>query len=105
LPWQGEATEEEGGEKLRKIKTKGVKVTIVAPCFGLEVPFEGALEPIAINGSKSGLKASHLLFEGKGGKTGFLTTKVLPVEKEENIGYTIGEVKTIGSMVQLINLE
>jgi hypothetical protein len=106
LPWSGEAIEvAEGVEKIKKIKTNGIKVTIVAPCDSAEVPFEGALEPIATNGSKNGLKASHVTFEGKGGRTNFLTSKVLPVEKEENIGYTIGEVKSVGSNVQLITLE
>jgi hypothetical protein len=106
LPWSGEATEiEEGIEKIKKIKTNGIRVTIVAPCDSAEIPFEGALEPIAINGTKNGLKASHVLFEGKGGRTNHLTSPVLPVEKEENIGYTIGELKSIGSNVQLITLE
>lgn len=105
LPWSGEVVQEETGEKLRKIKTHGIKVTIVAPCFQLEVPFEGALEPIATNGAKNGLHASHLTFEGKGGKTGFLVSPVLPSSSEENVGYTIGEVKTSGTSVELINAE
>jgi hypothetical protein len=105
LPWTGEAVEEEGSEKLKKFKTNGIRVTIVAPCFNAEIPFEGALEPIAINGAKNGLHASHLTFEGKGGKTNFLTSPVLPSKNGENIGYTIGEVKTIGTAIQLVTIE
>jgi hypothetical protein len=105
LPWTGEAVEEEGGEKLKKIKTHGIKVTIVAPCLSIEIPFEGALEPISVNGAKNGLHASHLTFEGKGGRTGFLTTPIFGAEKEENIGYTSGEVTVIGQGVQLISVE
>jgi hypothetical protein len=106
LPWSGEAIEvTEGVETFRKIKTNGIKVTIVAPCFSLEVPFEGALEPIAINGTRNGLKASEVVFEGKGGKTGHLTAPSLPTEKEGQIGYTIGKLKSVGTSVQLITLE
>jgi hypothetical protein len=106
LPWSGEAVEVlEGVEKVNKIKTNGIRVTLVAPCFSVEIPFEGALEPIAINGSHNGLKASHVAFEGKGGRTGHLESPVLPTKNEENIGYVIGELNSIGSGVQLITLQ
>jgi hypothetical protein len=105
LPWTGEVVQEEAGEKLKKIKTNGIKVTIVMPCLNLEIPFEGALEPIATNGAKNGLNPSHLTFQGKGGKTGFLTTTKLGTAEENNIGYTIGEVVTVGPDVELINAE
>jgi hypothetical protein len=101
LPWSGKVVEEEGTEKLTKIKTNGIKVTIAIPCIGLEVPFEGALEPIAINGVKNGLSPSKLQFQGKGGKTGFLKTKALGTGEAE-IGYTIGEVASVGEKVELI---
>jgi hypothetical protein len=102
LPWSGEAIEE-GSEKLRKIRTRGIKVTIVAPCFSVEVPFEGVLEPLATNGAKNGLKASHVSFETCGGRTGFLTSPALPTEKQQ--GCVIGELKSIGTSVQLITVE
>lgn len=104
LPWSGEAIEvTEGLETFTKIKTHGIKVTIVAPCVPIEVPFEGALEPIATNGKKNGLQASHVTFQGEGGKTGHLVAKSLP-EGGQN-GYTTGELKSIGSLVQLITLQ
>ena len=105
LPWEGEAVEEEGGEKLKKIKTHGIRVTVVVPCLTMEVPFEGVLEPISINGIKNGLFPSHLVFQGKGGKTGFLTTTALGTKEENNIGYVIGEISTVGSNVELITME
>jgi hypothetical protein len=105
LPWSGEVIQEASGEKLKKIKTNGIKVTIVMPCDNLEFPFEGALEPISVNGSKSGLSPSHLVFQGKGGKTGFLITNSLKGPEEEKIGYTSGEVTTVGGNVELITAE
>jgi hypothetical protein len=103
LPWSGEAVEvTEGVEKLKKIKTHGIKVTIVAPCFSLEVPFEGELEPIAVNGSKNGLKASEVVFEGEGGKTNHLVAPSLPAGGQN--GYTIGRLHSVGTSVQLITL-
>lgn len=105
LPWSGEVVKEETGEKLTKIKTHGIAVTIVMPCLNLEIPFEGALEPISYNGLGNGLSPSHLVFQGKGGKTGFLTTTKLGTQEEDNIGYTIGEVASVGTQVELITAE
>jgi hypothetical protein len=105
LPWAGEVVKEETGEKLTKIKTHGISVTIVVPCLSLEVPFEGALEPISLNGAGNGLTPSHLVFQGKGGKTGYLTTTKLGTAEENNIGYTIGETNSVGSAMELITAE
>jgi hypothetical protein len=104
LPWSGQVVEEEGTEKLTKIKTHGIKVAIAIPCIGLEVPFEGALEPLAINGVKNGLTPGKLVFQGKGGKTGFLTTKFFGTGEAE-FGYTSGEVSSVGEKVELINIK
>jgi hypothetical protein len=104
LPWSGQVVEEEGTEKLTKIRTHGIKVTIAVPCLGLEVPFEGALEPISINGIKNGLAPSHLVFQGKGGKTGVLKTKFFG-SGEDEFGYTIGEVASVGEHVELIQVK
>jgi hypothetical protein len=104
LPWTGETIEEEGTEKNLKIKTHGIRVTIAIPCIPLEVPFEGALEPISINGQKNGLTPSRLRFEGKGGKTGVLKTTRLGTGEAE-FGYTKGEVSTVGEKVELIQIK
>jgi hypothetical protein len=106
LPWSGEAIAEEGGERLRKIRTHGILMTLVMPCLNLEVPFEGALEPIATNGTKNGLNPSHLTFQPKGGKTGFLATTKLGTSEEDRNGYVIGELTDIGaSGLELVTAE
>lgn len=99
------------------MKTNGIKVFIVippstgggaeCPIEGLELPFEGQLEPIAENGKKTGLNPANTKLEGKGGKTNFLTSPLLPTFEEDNLGYTISEpnLTTLGSKEQLINLE
>jgi hypothetical protein len=99
LPWAGEARLEESTEKLKRFTLKNVKLTEVAPCLGAELPYEGTLEPRYTNGAKSGLKPSHVTFEG------LLATKALPPENEENILHVTGEVKYVGEMVQLLTLE
>jgi hypothetical protein len=43
-----------------------MKLTIVAPCFNVEVPVEEAFEPVIINGSRNGLKPTHLEVQGHG---------------------------------------
>jgi hypothetical protein len=77
LPWTGEIIERETG--ISQVLTKHVKIWVVDPpktvgvgnCQGLEVPFEDAegssekeagyeLAPIWTNGTKNGLKPSHL---------------------------------------------
>jgi hypothetical protein len=86
LPWSGEVIERETG--ITQVLTHHVKVWIVDPpktvgvgnCQGLEVPFEDAegttereagyeLAPVAINGTKNGLKPSHAEFLGESGLT------------------------------------
>lgn len=115
LPWYGEATEPEAG--VVHVHTHGIKVYIVippstgggaeCPTEGLELPFEGELEPIAENGKKTGLNPSNTKLEGKGGKTAFLTTPDLPATEEDNVGYTISEpnLTTLGTKEQLVNLQ
>jgi hypothetical protein len=72
LPWSGEAIEEEGTEKRKKFKMT-ISLTIVVPCFGpeaagpYEAPYEATLEPLIINGTKNGLKPTHLELDGSGG--------------------------------------
>src|SRR5271167_1324638 len=112
LPWQWEALEEEGSEKRRKIRitppaaiprAPRILLTVVMLCLNLEVPFEGQLEPLIVNGLKNGLSPSHLQFQGKGGQTGFLTTTKLG--EEASRGYVTGELTTVGGNVELITAE
>jgi len=115
LPWGGEAIEPEPG--LVKVRTHGIKIYFVippsfgggaeCPTEGLELPFEGELEPIAENGKKNGLNPSIIKLEGKAGRTSLLTTPDLPAFEEDNLGYTISEpnLTTLGTEEQLVNLE
>jgi hypothetical protein len=74
LPWAEETIREEAGERQRKVRIHDILITVVLPCMNLEVQFEGNnIEPISENGIGDGLSPSHRVFQGKGGKTGFLT--------------------------------
>jgi hypothetical protein len=101
LPWQGEGTEKLEGSGVQGVSIRGVKLTVVAPCFSVEVPFEGTLALPAINGARNGLKPTFIRFEGI--RSGSLTSKVLPTE--ENSLIIIGEVRDVGDSVQLITLQ
>jgi hypothetical protein len=100
LPWYEELTEKEGQ---RTLKINRALLTTVVPCLSLEVPFEGALEPVYVNGAGNGLSASRLQF--KGGKCPCLTTTKLGSGNEENILHLSGELTNIGVNVQLITAE
>jgi hypothetical protein len=103
LPWKGEVIEGPNAEKTTSLKDKlgPVHMDLVLPCEKFEVPMEGTLEPIIVNGTKNGLKPSHLQFEGKGGSTGHLMW-ALP-EREV---FVSGEMKLLGtSSQQLITAE
>jgi hypothetical protein len=97
LPWSGEAVEEEGTEKRKKFKMNRVRLTIVAPCFNIEQPVEGTLEPYVINGSKNGLHPTHLEFPGKGG--------VLLCEGGKCIEVEASRLTMAGELSQLITVE
>jgi hypothetical protein len=108
LPWKGEViegTNKEGTTAL-KLKLANVAMTVVDPCEQLEVPIEGTLEPIIINGSHNGLKPSHLLFEGKGGSTGHLIATGFLAGPTEREVFVSGEMPIVGtSSQQLITAE
>jgi hypothetical protein len=56
-----------------------------------------------VNGTKNGLKPSHLTFEGKGGTTGALIVPQFFTEREV---FVSGEMKILGTTSQqLINVE
>jgi hypothetical protein len=106
LPWSGEVIEGENIEKAKalKVKISGIHMSLVSTCEHLELPIEGTLEPLFINGAKSGLKPSHLLFEGKGGSTGHLINTFGFTQTEREI-FVSGELKIDGAGQQLITAE
>jgi alpha-tubulin suppressor-like RCC1 family protein len=63
LPWSGEIFSTSG---TRRLKLERAGLTLVAPCVGAEVFFEGTLQPQWVNGVKNGLNPSHLDFFGAG---------------------------------------
>jgi alpha-tubulin suppressor-like RCC1 family protein len=107
LPWKGEVIEGLNAEKSisLKVKLSPIEMNLVEPCEKFEIPMAGTLEPILVNGSKNGLKPSHLMFEGKGGTTGHLITPAGVTQTEREV-FVSGEMKILGtSTQQLINAE
>ena len=80
LPWNAELVPKEGGVHLRiGVPTEAgrscaeapapagcVKMTLVAPTLGWQLPVEGEVEPALVNGVHNALSPSTLEFEGAG---------------------------------------
>jgi hypothetical protein len=112
LPWPAfPLTTSEGTKALHignteKLPVEPLKFIVDAPAELFEVPYEGTLQPRWINGTKNGLKASRLEFEGEGGKTGHLISPAIFGGKEpEALLYIQGELTMLGSGQQLITAE
>jgi hypothetical protein len=111
LPWPAELTAPEGRTSLRignteKVHLAPIKFWVNCPGEGLEVPYEGELVPAYVNGSKNGLKPSHLEFEGSGGKTGhLLTPDICGGECEQADLFLNGSLTTVGTNQQLVAAE
>jgi len=105
LPWPAELISSEAGKAALNLRK--MKLWIVCPRELLEVPFTGNLEPRLQNGLGNGLSPSHLLFEGKGGHTGFLISPDIAggAEVEESELFFSGELTTIGTSQELITAE
>ena len=90
-----------------KVNTRKMKMYLVCPQEGLEVPFNGNLEPHLVNGLKNGLSPSHLVFEGKGGSTSWLSSPAIcgGCESEEDNLYLSGELTVIGASEELVTAE
>jgi hypothetical protein len=102
LPWTGELFETT--EKTTSLNVHKIKIYLDCPAEGLEVPYEGNLEPKVINGVKNGMSPSKLVFEGEGGKTSYLVTCVLHgcLEDPESRLFVSGELTMLGTSQQLI---
>jgi hypothetical protein len=105
LPWLGESFSPEAGKN--SINIKKMRITWDCPEEGFELPFTGNLEPSITNGVKNGLNPTHLRFEGKGGKTSFLTSPLIEggAETENSEMFLSGELTVLGTSEQLISLE
>jgi hypothetical protein len=103
MPWPGELFETT--EKTISLNMRKIKIYLDCPAEGLEVPYEGNLEPKVINGVKNGLNPSKLLFEGQGGKTNYLVTcDIGCVENEEIELFVSGELTMLGTDVAGVQL-
>jgi hypothetical protein len=112
LPWPAQAvTTPEATTALQmgnteKLPLEPVKFLVSCPGELFEVAYEGALEPRIVNGTKNGLKPSHLEFQGEGGKTGFLKSPDILGGKEPQADLFIkGELTQLGTGQQLITAE
>jgi hypothetical protein len=112
LPWPAQTvTTPEATTALKigdteKLPLEPVKFVVNAPEELFEVPYEGTLEPRIVNGTKNGLKPSHLEFEGEGGKTGFLKSPAIFGGKEPQADLFIkGELTLLGTGQQLVTAE
>jgi hypothetical protein len=89
-----------------KTPIEPVKFLVNCPGEGFEVPYEGTLQPRMVNGTKNGLKPSHLIFEGEGGKTGYLITPDICGGECSMANVTVeGELTILGTTQQLITAE
>jgi hypothetical protein len=112
LPWPSrpvttpEATTALHIGNTEKLPLEPVKFIVDAPEELFEVPYEGTLQPRWINGTKNGLKPSHLEFEGEGGKTGFLKTRdICGGECSMANLYVKGELSLLATGQQLVTAE
>jgi hypothetical protein len=104
LPWPAETVSEAG----TRLVIGKMHIVLECPSEALEVQFSmGPLTPLIVNGAKNGLNASHLLFEGEGGKTGYLEPcPVLGVVETTDCRlYFSGELTTLGTEQELVTAE
>jgi hypothetical protein len=104
LPWPAELTTPE--TERRALRIPHVEMLINCPSEIFESRWEGELIPKVVNGAKNGLHPTKLEFEGAGGKTGHLKTKlVCGGECSESELQVKGELFVTGNSQQLITGE
>jgi hypothetical protein len=104
LPWPAQLSTPEAGRTA--LALSNVNLLLVCPREGLEVAYKGTLQPHVINGAKTGLKPSHLEFEGEGGKTGQLVTTSVCGGECTNADLSVsGELLMVGGGQQLVTAE
>jgi hypothetical protein len=101
LPWPAETAAPEAG--VSRLAISRIGVTLECPAEAYAVKFVGGLEPRIVNGAKNGLNPSHLVFEGKGGKTGSLECANGLCDE---VGlFLSGELTILGTREELITAE
>jgi hypothetical protein len=95
LPWPAETVAPEAG--VSRLAIRKIGMILECPAQAVATKFSGILEPRIVNGIQNGLSPSHVLFEGEGGKTGWLNYPC------GDCGYNLflsGELTTLGTMGQ-----
>jgi hypothetical protein len=112
LPWPAhtvttaEATTALKMGNTEKLPAEPVKFVVECPGELFQAPYEGTLQPHIINGSRNGLKPSHLAFESSE-KTGYLRTPDICGGECDLATLTVeGELTMLGtSSQQLVTAE
>jgi hypothetical protein len=110
LPWPARAVSETEAVGVHmgnteKLPEQPVKFLVNCPGEGFEVPYEGTLQPHYVNGSRNGLKPSHMVFESSE-RTGYLKTPDICGGECAMSELDIeGELTTLGTQQQLITAE
>jgi hypothetical protein len=104
VPWPAELISSAGHTAMNVRK---MRIVWLCPEEAFELPFTGNLEPRIVNGTKNGLNPSHIVFEGKGGNTSFLTSPFIEGGAEtENSEFVVsGELAILGTGEELITAE
>jgi hypothetical protein len=103
FPWPGELFETT--EKTTSLNLHKIKIFLDCPREGLEIPYEGNLEPKVMNGAKNGMSPSKLVFEGNFGNPPIWLGTCsfgVPCESEEHNLYVSGELTLLGTTEQLV---
>jgi hypothetical protein len=106
LPWPAhtvttpEATTALKMGNTEKLPERPVKFLVNCPGEGFEVPYEGTLQPRMVDGTKNGLKPSHLHFEGSEGSRHLITPDICGGECAMADLSVEGEVTMLGTTTQ-----
>jgi hypothetical protein len=113
MPWPSQPVLTPEGTRVlqigqtEKVPVEPIKFSLNAPEELFEVQYEGTLRPRWINGTKNGLKPSHIEFEGEGGKSGLLRSPTIFGGKEpQSLMFIRGELSMVGAASQqLVTVE
>jgi hypothetical protein len=97
-PWPAQTAGPEAG--VPRLAIHKIRLTLECPGEAFQPKFSGVLEPRLVNGIGNGMSPSHVLFEGKGGKTGSLSADFCSLGCEGSGLYVSGQLTTLGTRGQ-----
>jgi len=103
LPWPAQTAAPEAG--VPQLAIHKIRLTLECPGEAFQPKFSGNLEPRIVNGAGNGMSPSHVLFEGKGGKTGSLGWDGCSLGCEGTQLSVSGQLTTLGTKQELITTE